>query len=140
MVSPLGKGGGGGGGDIFSVDEYRKNDHQNYMNENDENDENDGRDLFGICVTRILELQEKSDESDPYYPVMVDSKTLLSLNRDEVYVSLPFSSSSSSSSSSSITRAAFYLNVLPDIPIAISQPCNRFFYEEELELALLKFL
>ena len=37
-----------------------------------------------------------------------------------------------------ITRCRFFRNMLPDIPIAVSQPAGHFFLEEDFELALLK--
>ena len=35
-------------------------------------------------------------------------------------------------------RAGFYKSMLPEIPLAISQPCHRFFHEEDFEFATLK--
>lgn len=34
-------------------------------------------------------------------------------------------------------RATFYKSMLPEIPLAISQPCHRFFHEEDFEQHLL---
>ena len=87
-----------------------------------------------------------------YTPVKVDANTLLSINRLEVFVCRPSSKSK---------RATFYRylllsmllltvlviikysttyisrNMLPDIPVAISQPCHRFFHQEDFEFAYL---
>merc|ERR1711988_952528 len=37
-----------------------------------------------------------------------------------------------------VSRCRFFRNMLPDIPIAVSQPAGHFFLEEDFELALLK--
>jgi intraflagellar transport protein 122 len=50
------------------------------------------------------------------------------MRRSEVFVCRP---------SSKDKRATFYRNMLPDISIAISQPCHRFFHLEEFESAYL---
>jgi len=61
-------------------------------------------------------------------PVTVDANTLLAMKRGEVYVCKP---------SSNRKRATFYRNMLPDIAIAISQPCHRFFHLEDFEFSYL---
>ena len=101
-------------------------------------------DLFTRCLNLTLERQQKSGG---YTPVKVDANTLLAMNRSEVFVCRPSSDSKratfyrytyllssllTSSISSSIVR-----NMLPDIPIAISQPCHRFFHLEDFEFAYL---
>ena len=35
-------------------------------------------------------------------------------------------------------RATFYKSMLPEIPLAISQNCHRFFHEEDFEFAVLR--
>lgn len=80
-------------------------------------------DLFTKCVNTTLEKQKNA-----YIPTTVDAETLSSMNRAEVYVCRP---------SSKNKRATFYRNMLPDISIAISQPCHRFFHLEDFEFAYL---
>lgn len=80
-------------------------------------------DLFTRCLNLTLEKQKTA-----YTPVKVDANTLLAMNRSEVFVCRP---------SSKTKRATFYRNMLPDIPIAISQPCHRFFHLEDFEFAYL---
>jgi hypothetical protein len=83
--------------------------------------------------------------------VKVDADTLLSIPRAEVFVCRP-------SGKALGKRATFYRsvdqyrrdllsltvvvlcsgrNMLPDIPVAISQPCHRFFHQEDFEFAYL---
>ena len=59
---------------------------------------------------------------------MADAATLLSMKRSEVFVCRPDSKDK---------RATFYRNMLPEINIAISQPCTRFFHLEDFEFAYL---
>eukprot|EP01038_Epipyxis_sp_PR26KG_P005400 gene5400-7484_t len=80
-------------------------------------------DPFGRCLTITLEKQKNS-----YSPVKVDVATLEKIKRSEVFVCRP---------SSKEKRATFYKNMLPEIPIAISQPCHRFFHLEDFEFAYL---
>lgn len=81
------------------------------------------QDLFTRCLNHTLETQENT-----YIPVTVNANTLLAMKRSEVFVCRP---------SSSTKRATFYRNMLPDIAIAISQPCHRFFHLEDFEFAYL---
>lgn len=60
--------------------------------------------------------------------MQVDANTLLAMKRSDVFVCKP---------SSPNKRATFYKNMLPDIPIAISQACHRFFHLEDFEFAYL---
>ena len=85
-------------------------------------DAGDG-DMFTRCVNVTLEKQKNA-----YIPTTVDAETLLSMKRSEVYVCRP---------SSKNKRATFYRNMLPEIVIAISQPCHRFFHLEDFEYAYL---
>lgn len=80
-------------------------------------------DIFTRCLNLTLERQKGS-----YTPVKVDANTLNAMKRSEVFVCRP---------SSKTKRATFYRNMLPDIPIAISQPCHRFFHLEDFEFAYL---
>lgn len=58
----------------------------------------------------------------------VDANALLTMKRGEVFVCKP---------SSKHKRATFYRNMLPDIAVAISQPCHRFFHLEDFEFSYL---
>lgn len=81
-------------------------------------------DLFTKCLNRTLDKQHNTG----YIPVTVDANGLLSIKRSEVFVCKP---------SSKHKRATFYRNMLPDIAIAISQPCHRFFHLEDFEFSYL---
>eukprot|EP00605_Chrysophyceae_sp_TOSAG23-4_P001709 GSChrysophyteH1.ASY1.ANO1.1878.1 assembled CDS len=67
-------------------------------------------------------------DNGAYVPVTVDRSTLLAMSRTEVFVCKPSSPSK---------RATFYKNTLPEIHVAISQPCHRFFHLEDFEFAYL---
>jgi len=87
----------------------------------------DGEDLFSNCLNRALEGQSGSSR---YMAVMVDVNTLISLKRSEIFICKPDVASKNK-------RATFYRNMLPDIAIALSQPCRRFFHLEDFEFAYL---
>ena len=82
-------------------------------------------DLFTKHLNATLEQQ--SDASS-YIHVTLPAHALLSIKRSEVFVCRP---------SSKDMRATFYRNMLPDISIAISQPCHRFYHLEDFEFAYL---
>ena len=84
----------------------------------------DAGDQFAMCLNAALEGQQNNS----YTAVTVDVATLLSMKRSEVYVCRPDSKDK---------RATFYKNMLPEISIAISQPCSRFFHLEDFEFAYL---
>jgi len=81
------------------------------------------QDLFARCMNHAIETQDNN-----YCPVTVNVKTLIAMNRTEVFVCRP---------SSKQKRCTFYKNMLPDISIAISQSCHRFFHLEDFEFAYL---
>ncbi len=81
------------------------------------------KDLFTKCLNITLETQGST-----YKPVILNANALVALKRSEVFVCRP---------SSKNKRATFYRNMLPDIAIAISQPCHRFFHLEDFEFAYL---
>lgn len=89
-----------------------------------ENKTGDSGDQFAMCLNAALEGQQNNS----YTAVTVDVSTLLSMKRSEVYVCRPDSKDK---------RATFYKNMLPEISIAISQPCSRFFHLEDFEFAYL---
>ena len=86
-----------------------------------------GEDLFERAINRTLEDQ---DGSVPYKPVIVNAKTLASMRREEVYVCKTRGVEG--------MRMKFWKNMIPDISVAISQPCHRFFNEEDFEFVYLK--
>jgi len=102
-----------GGADTLQLDEDY---HGASKTEGDE-------DTFQQCVNTALDSQH-----DSYEAVTVDRSTLLAMNRTEVFACRP---------SSKNKRATFYRNMLPDIPVAISQPCHRFFHLEDFEFTYL---
>eukprot|EP00598_Pedospumella_elongata_P006620 CAMPEP_0184976768 /NCGR_PEP_ID=MMETSP1098-20130426/7662_1 /TAXON_ID=89044 /ORGANISM="Spumella elongata, Strain CCAP 955/1" /LENGTH=1432 /DNA_ID=CAMNT_0027499697 /DNA_START=50 /DNA_END=4348 /DNA_ORIENTATION=+ len=125
-----GRGGGRGGGAGAGADAKKY-----HMDQGDGDDDdavhiamgvNAGEsDLFTRCLNLTLEKQKAA-----YTPVKVDAGTLLSIPRAEVFVCRP-------SGKAPGKRATFYRNMLPDIPVAISQPCHRFFHQEDFEFAYL---
>lgn len=92
-----------------------------------------------------------------YIPVMVDTSTLQALRAEEVFVCRPVASSGAhemfmkrrrkkdkkksipdNCTSNTCLRSRFFRNVLyPDIPLALSQPAQRFSPEEHFEMAYL---
>ena len=104
-----------GGADTLQLDE-------DYHGASKMSDPSDG-DSFQQCVNAALEHQNGA-----YIAVTVDRSALLAMNRSEVFVCRP---------SSKNKRATFYRNMLPEIPIAISQPCHRFFHLEDFEFTYL---
>ena len=81
------------------------------------------KDLFTRSLNLALETQGSS-----YQPIILSASALGSLRRGEVFVCR---------SQIKGKRATFYRNMLPDIAIAISQPCNRFYHLEDFEFAYL---
>ena len=83
-------------------------------------------DPFERCINKVLETQEGNGA---YEPVLVGAQALSSLKRDEVYVCKPVVKG---------MRYRFYKNMIPDISIALSQPCHKFFNEEDFEFVYLR--
>jgi hypothetical protein len=94
-----------------------------------------------------------------YMPVVVDTTTLQALRAEEVFVCRPVASSGaheifmkrrrkkdsslttadSCSTTNTSLRSRFFRNVLyPDIPLALSQPAQRFSFEEHFEMVYLQ--
>lgn len=103
-----------------------------------------------------------------HIPIVCDAACLLTLKREEVYILRPrleiaMQSGSSDADASEaakkcketsdamgppeknaspplrgVARCRYFRNMLPDIPIAVSQPAGHFFLEEDFELGLLK--
>ncbi|CAB1116462.1 unnamed protein product [Ectocarpus sp. CCAP 1310/34] len=85
-----------------------------------------GEELFNRCINRTLEAQEDSNE---YMVVVASAKCLRALKREDVFRVPPGTRS---------PRARLYKNMMPDIPLALSQPCGRFFHEEDFEFSYLR--
>jgi intraflagellar transport protein 122 len=94
------------------------------MDDNYESKSGGDNDPFAMCLNTALESQQ----NHAYTAVIADVATLLSMKRGEVYICHPDSKDK---------RATFYKNMLPEISIAISQPCSRFFHLEDFEFAYL---
>ena len=110
-----------GGADTLHLDEdYHDRDGASKSGDNE--GDGDG-DSFHRYLNIALNTQNNS-----YVAVTVDRSTLLAMNRTEVFVCRP---------SSKNKRATFYRNMLPDIAVAISQPCHRFFHLEDFEFSYL---
>lgn len=62
--------------------------------------------------------------------VVVPARCLQSLKREDVF--------RVHAGACGGATARLYKNMMPDIPLALSQPCGRFFHEEDFEFALLK--
>ncbi|KAJ1445177.1 hypothetical protein M885DRAFT_550763 [Pelagophyceae sp. CCMP2097] len=91
-----------------------------------DDDEEGDDDLFGKCINRTLSMQEGANA---YMSVTADARTLRSLRREDVYVCSPKFPG---------MRATFYKAAIADVHMAISQPCHRFFHEEDFEFQLLR--
>ena len=76
--------------------------------------------LFNEAINQRL----SSHEVGKYKPVIIDAKTLKSLNREDIYI---IDGSS-----------RFFRNMIPEIGIAVCQNCQTFFHEEDYEYAYLK--
>lgn len=74
-------------------------------------------------------LHPALQESSQYTPVLVSAKCLRGLKREDVFCV---------SQGTCCPRPKFYKNMMPDIPLALSQPCGRFFHEEDFEFAYLR--
>jgi intraflagellar transport protein 122 len=85
-----------------------------------------GEDVFQKAVQQTLDRQQGASS---YRPVLCDEDTLSQMRREEVFVI---------HSTHKGIRSRFYKNVLEGVPVALSQPAQRFFHEEELEAAILK--
>ncbi|CAM9409830.1 unnamed protein product [Pylaiella littoralis] len=85
-----------------------------------------GDEMFNRCINSTLEAQEDSSQ---YLVVVVSAKCLRGLKREDVFRVPPGTCSS---------RAKLYKNMTPEIPLALSQPCGKFFHEEDFEFAYLK--
>jgi len=107
-----------GGGQVMTMGE---DDIDEDFGADDEDD-----DAFNRCLNRALDKQESSTA---YVCVTLDAKALAAVKRDEVYVC---------TAPSPLLKTKFYKNMLPEIPVAVSSPCNRFFHEEDFEFAYLK--
>lgn len=64
-----------------------------------------------------------------YTPVVVGASCLRALRREDVFRVPPGTSGACS---------RFFKNMMPDIPLALSQPCGRFFHEEDFEFSHIK--
>jgi intraflagellar transport protein 122 len=104
-----------------------------------------GGDGFNSRINAALDAQESAaaasaskapygttssaSASSVYRVVTADARTLLRMPRSTVYYhagSVPG------------LRGKFYKNMMPDIPVALSQHCGRFFHEEDFEFTWLK--
>ena len=81
------------------------------------------KDSFTRALNLTLETQGAA-----YRPIALGANALANLKRSEVFVCR---------STTKGQRATFYRNMLPDIAVAVSQPCNRFFHLEDFEFAYL---
>lgn len=70
-----------------------------------------------------------AQDSNEYMVVVASAKCLRALKREDVFRVPPGTRS---------PRARLYKNMMPDIPLALSQPCGRFFHEEDFEFSYLR--
>lgn len=90
-----------------------------------EYDEDVSGDLFSKAINVALDGQGRG-----YTPIVCDANVLLEMNRTEVFIC----------HSNTRKKTLFYRNMLPEIAIAVSQPCCRFFHLEDFEMAYLSHL
>ena len=88
--------------------------------------DDDDEDRFTRAINDTLQAQAGADE---YKPVTVDAETLRSLYRAEVFCCKPRQPG---------LRATYYKSAIPDVHMALSQSCHRFFHEDDFEYAVLK--
>lgn len=93
-------------------------------------DEDDGgvtddSDPFNTAINTALELQEGTSK---FVHVICDAKALSKMQRSDVYYVPPAVPGA---------RGLWYRNMMPDIPVALSKECGRFFNEEDFEFAYL---
>lgn len=94
-------------------------------------------DPFLDAIHNALEFQQRHEK---YTDVTVDRKTLQKLRLDEVYVCSPstYLSNEIDKPANRLPKRRYFKNMIPEIGIAMSQKCHRFFHEEDFELAYLK--
>jgi len=72
---------------------------------------------------------ENQDGAQAYEPVVVDGRCLLKMKREEVFCCKPIIAG---------MRMRFFKSMIPEIAVAVSQPCHRFFNEEDFEFVYLR--
>lgn len=88
----------------------------------DDDDEMDGDELFNRQLLNF-------EAGEAYSLIRVDTKTLSSLRKSEVFVvSWPTPG----------MRMQFFRNMIPDIAISLCPTCNHFFHEEDFEFSVLQ--
>ena len=83
-------------------------------------------DPFNRAINITLENQ---DGAQAYEPVVVDGRCLLKMKREEVFCCKPIIAG---------MRMRFFKSMIPEIAVAVSQPCHRFFNEEDFEFVYLR--
>lgn len=73
----------------------------------------------------VLSVQDTGE----YTTVVASAKCLRALKREDVFRAPP---------GTCAPEAKLFKNMMPDIPLALSQPCGRFFHEEDFEFAYLR--
>jgi intraflagellar transport protein 122 len=86
----------------------------------------DDEDRFTRAINDTLQQQAGAHE---YKPVTVDAETLRTLYRAEVFCCRARQPG---------MRATYYKSAIPDVHMALSQSCHRFFHEDDFEYATLK--
>ena len=84
-------------------------------------------DLFQEAIDVSL-----TSSKEAYSPVELSRDALLSLDRENVYVV------DDGTQNSSVRRKKYYVNMIPDIGIAVCQTCHSFFHESSFEYEYLR--
>ncbi|CAM9423686.1 unnamed protein product [Chrysoparadoxa australica] len=131
---------GGGKGKGSRGDKWReeKDGEANVMTlgSDDEEEEGEDGDLFNACINDALEKQEDEQARGPisggndarYIIATASRRCLAKMTRSEAFY-IPGIGS---------RRGRFYKNMMPEISVAVSQPCGKFFHEEDFEFSWLK--
>eukprot|EP01084_Bolivina_argentea_P105993 189811_1 len=107
-------------------EKHKVNSENSSTLQNGEEEDDSG---FTTCINETLEeVAHEARNGKTISRVVIGERILLRIRRQEVFY-LPSPDHHNSTSSC----GSFFKNMMPDVPLAVSQPCRRFFHEEDLE-------
>ena len=86
----------------------------------------DSRYTFEEMINQSIENQI---DPDAYETMIIDARTLINLNRSEIFMCKPLQD---------FEKTRFFKNMIPEISIVMSSACNLFFHEEEFDFFYLR--